>query len=117
MADFRERAMAAYAEAVARGEHDAQCEYIANPYICHCSKRAREARGLTVPPELEWQYPICLGCGEEVDDDGDSLNCSRCCCTWNFKGGNGEFYDDYGDDAFKPAVVDVHLPAEEPSRG
>lgn len=99
MQEFAERAAKSHAESVARGEHDDRCEYLAEPgfYLCNCSKRSREARGFTTPPELEHQYPICLGCEEEVDHDGDCFTCPRCAVNWPTSNGPGEFYDDYGD--------------------
>jgi hypothetical protein len=105
MADWRsywasidERARKAHAEEVARGEHDEQCEYLAIPgfYLCHCHKRARLARGLTEPPELEWQYPTCTGCWNEVEGDADGFNCRGCGTSWSHDGA-GHFHDDYGD--------------------
>lgn len=99
MKRWEERAAKSHAESVERGEHDDQCEYqaIKGWYLCNCSKRARLKRGLTEVPELEFQYPVCLGCNETVDDDGDSYICLRCSVSWNFKGRNGHFNDDFGD--------------------
>jgi hypothetical protein len=105
---FREKAMQSHAEAVARGEHDDQCEYIAHPYICHCSKRRREAQGFTAPPEdLIFDTPICPRCYKNVTCDGDSYVCSNCAVSWNADGSGAAFIDDYGPDAFdeKPAGV------------
>jgi hypothetical protein len=98
MQRFEERAAKAHAESVERGEHDDQCEYqaIKGWYLCNCSKRARLKRGLTTPPELEHQYPICLGCNEEVNHDGDGWNCPRCSTSWNSRN-EGHFYDEFGD--------------------
>lgn len=87
-------------EAVARGEHDARCEYLHRPgfRLCHCSKRRREAAGHIDPPgELIHQYPICPRCDQEVDHDGDSWTCPRCRCWWDRQGLTATFYDDYGD--------------------
>lgn len=110
--------------AVERGEHDSRCEYLrgAPSYLCHCSKRRREAAGHTEPPgDLEWVSPICPRCDEHVDHDGDSWTCPRCRAYWNAQGTDAQFYDDYGDlDASLAehvkavrGVVDVALP--EPS--
>lgn len=109
MTSLRERVSAdleqRYRESVARGEHDDQCEYLHRPgfYLCHCSKRRREAAGHTEPPgELIHQYPICPRCYEEVGHDGDSLTCPRCCCYWTSHGVTATFYDDYGDLEIQP---------------
>jgi hypothetical protein len=117
---FHERAMKAYQDEVARGEHDARCEFPACPYLCHCSKRRREAAGYTTPPgDLIWQQPICPRCDEEVSSDGDSFTCEACCASWNKHGEKAEFFDDYGDgldsgptrpQLLNPPMVDVHLP-------
>jgi hypothetical protein len=85
---------------VERGEHDFRCEYLrgAPSYLCHCSKREREAKGFTEPPgDLEWVSPICPRCDEHVEHDGDSWNCPRCHAYWNSQGMDAQFYDDYGD--------------------
>lgn len=114
---FHERAMESHQAEVERGEHDTQCEFVLRPYLCHCSKRRREAAGYTTPPDaLIWQQPICPRCDEEVSSDGDSFTCEQCCASWDKNGENAEFYDDYGDGLDDPSapllprVVDVHLP-------
>lgn len=96
--EWDEEIRAEHAESVAKGEHDAECEFDVVPrwWMCNCHKRARLARGLTTPPELEHQYPICLGCNEEVDHDGDGFCCERCGVSWN-SAGAGSFTDDMGD--------------------
>lgn len=100
MQRFEERAAKAHAESVERGEHDDQCEYqaIKGWYLCNCSMRARIKRGLTTPPGLEYQNPICLGCYEEVDSD-DGWHCPRCSTSWDYNsdGSDGTFTDDFGD--------------------
>jgi hypothetical protein len=100
MKRFEERAAKSHAESVERGEHDDQCEYqaIKGWYLCNCSMRARFKRGLTKPPGLEYQYPICLGCNEEVDSD-DGWHCPRCSTCWDYNsdGSDGSFTDEYGD--------------------
>lgn len=104
---FDERAAAAHALEVARGEHDEHCEHgprehngrpIIN-YICGCSKRRREREGYTEPPgELIYQPPLCPRCDDAVWHNGDVWQCDPCRVTW--PGGFGtsaEFFDDYGD--------------------
>lgn len=95
---WEERAAQSHAESVERGEHDDQCEYqaIKGWYLCNCSMRARLKRGLTTPPELEHQYPVCLGCDQSVDHDGDSFYCPRCSTSWNSRN-EGHFTDEFGD--------------------
>lgn len=113
-------------EEVANGEHDAQCEFLRRPgfYLCHCSKRRREAAGHTEPPELEFVPPICLRCGTEVEVEAEGFSCGTCSATWDFDGQNAQFTDDYGDLSEEgdrnaglqpatqsaPTVVDVQLP-------
>jgi hypothetical protein len=94
-ARMRERHVAA----VARGEHDDLCEYrVEGFYICHCSKRAREAAGFTEPPagELHFPPPSCPRCDQDLDFD-DSWVCSTCHVRWDRHGTDAEFTDDYGD--------------------
>lgn len=98
---FHEKAMQSYAESVARGEHDGQCEFPAHPYICHCSKRRREAEGHTTPPgDLIWQPPICPRCYKDTIGDGSGYACGPCGTGWDEHGMNATFIDDFGDDAF-----------------
>jgi hypothetical protein len=82
--------------------HDEDCEWDPDGFfLCHCSKRAREARGLTKPPDLFVQYPICGECNESVDSDGDGFTCPRCSTFWPYRfadGDRGEFTDEFGDD-------------------
>lgn len=102
-------ALARYAEAtakrheaaVARGEHDGQCEWRAPGfYLCHCSKRRREAIGFTKPPAeaLYFAPPACPRCGNDVDHDGEGWQCYVCRISWDPDGTGAEFTDDYGDD-------------------
>lgn len=115
---FDERAAKAHAESVARGEHDDRCEYLAVPgfYLCHCSKRRREKAGHTEPPgELIFQQPVCPRCEEEVYHDGDSWNCTRCCCHWKTDGTDAQFYDEYGDLDADLAKWRARLEDREPS--
>jgi|SRR5699024_10387978 len=89
-----------YAE-VDDGKHDEQCEW--RPwgfYLCHCSKRARQAQGYTQPPgPLGYSYPTCPRCYEETDHDGDSFRCYGCKVSWNpnNQDDEGEFVDDHGE--------------------
>ena len=84
---------------IAKGLHDADCEHRDNGhFLCHCSKRKREAGGYTEPPgELVWNHPECPRCGNEVDHNGDSFYCDPCKATWPNARGNAEFTDDYGE--------------------
>lgn len=111
MDGFHDRAMKAYAAAVAAGEHDDECEYPTHSYICHCSKRRRIAAGFTEPPgELIWEYPTCPRCNETVEGDADGFTCARCCCSWGLDGQQATFYDDYGDAFAEPTWTgDVQL--------
>lgn len=91
-----------YCDQLARGLHDDQCEQQERSSLCHCSKRRREAAGKTELPTLEFSMPICSGCGEECDHDGDRLVCPRCQVAWSSrKQGDldpaDHFTDDYGD--------------------
>ena len=93
-----ERCNAEHAAAVAEGKHDDACEWRPNFYLCHCSKRAREARGFTTPPTLTIPDPICDGCYGYVYFDGDRFHCDTCHVSWSDggDGDRGEFTDDYG---------------------
>lgn len=107
-ARFAERAAAAHALEVARGEHDEHCEHgprehngraIIN-YICHCSKRRRERAGFTTPPgPLVHNAPSCPRCWADVGHDGDAWVCQACRVSWDPRDSEdrGEFTDDYGD--------------------
>src|SRR5699024_3455803 len=95
------RAVKDHAAQVERGEHDAQCEWRPEGfYLCHCSKRAREAAGFTDPPgELIVELPACPRCWRTVEHDGDAFRCYPCCVSWaSTVGDDGAFTDDYGDD-------------------
>lgn len=98
-ADFWQRAKAAYAAAVERGEHDALCEWRPEGfYICGCSKRSREADGYVKPPgELIHLAPVCPRCDNDVVHDGDTFTCYSCKVHWPDAYGTAEFFDDYGD--------------------
>lgn len=88
-----------YYEAVARGDHDEDCEYdVRGFYLCHCSKRRREAAGFTEPPsdELYFPPPSCPRCDEDLDFD-DGWACRECRVHWSANGSDAEFTDEYGD--------------------
>lgn len=97
--DYRARVIESHNQAVARGEHDEQCEWRPGGFwICNCSKRQRERAGFIASPgPLIHQYPICPRCNREVYHDGDSLTCERCKAHWDESGQTAEFYDDHGD--------------------
>jgi len=95
------RIAARYAEQIARGEHDDACEYdVRGFYLCHCSKRKREAAGFTEPPsdDLYFPPPSCPHCDGDLDSDGDSWCCYSCRLQWTQHGTDAEFTDDHGDD-------------------
>lgn len=105
--DFFGSLDAVHAQEMARGEHDDQCEYgprlhrpfgdepvVRSIYMCHCSKRRREAAGRTEPPELEWMAPVCTGCNEDAEHDGDGWYCDRWGVQWD-SAGRSEFTDEY----------------------
>jgi hypothetical protein len=90
-----------YHEAVARGEHDDQCEYHPEGfYLCHCKKRARVATGLTELPDtpLDFPPPSCSNCYADTEFDGDSFVCHECHLAWSSDGTDPHWTDDYGDD-------------------
>ena len=94
VADRRAR----YNAELAKGLHDDNCEQRDRFWICHCSKRARIAKGVTDPPELINMYPVCAGCDREVYHDGDSFRCDNCHVSWPAGPETpGEFTDDHGD--------------------
>lgn len=103
---FFDGLMERHAESVARGEHDAGCEYEPRFYLCHCSKRRREAEGYTTPPgPLEYRAPDCPRCGREVDFDGDGYECRPCHAAWGtgFEA-EAHFTDDHGDLSDRPST-------------
>ncbi len=86
-----------HAAECAAGKHDEACEYSGRIKLCHCSKRRREAAGYTEPPgELIFNSPSCPRCYEDVVHDGDTFGCEPCCVTWDERGIEAEFTDDYG---------------------
>ncbi len=102
-AEWAERVAAIYRAAVERGEHDDQCEFdVAGFYLCHCSKRKREAAGFTKPPRDEpfFPPPKCPHCHEWLEHDGDGWNCGECSLRWDSNGAadSARFTDVYGDD-------------------
>lgn len=91
-----------YAKAHAEGMHDSKCEQRERSSLCHCSKRRREARGLTTPPaeDLYFPPPDCPSCGGDLEFDGDGFTCPTCALSWdsNGTGSSAKFDDEYGDD-------------------
>lgn len=90
-----------YRASVERGEHDDECEYDTRGfYLCHCSKRRREASGNVKPPDEDLYFPppLCPRCGRDVNSDGDSWDCVSCRLQWDYSGYacSAEFTDDYG---------------------
>ena len=90
-----------YHAAVERGEHDDECEYDTRGYyLCHCSKRRREANGHGELPneDLYFPPPSCPRCDNDLDSDGDSWRCYACRLQWSYSGDSdsAEFTDDYG---------------------
>lgn len=89
-----------YAEALARGLHDDDCEQRERYGLCGCSERKRVAEGRTKPPTLIINYPTCSGCWDDVYHDGDGFRCDTCCAVWSSNAGEDEpatFYDQNGD--------------------
>lgn len=72
-----------------RGLHDDQCEWRSTGfYLCHCSKRRREADGLTAPlDDIYFPPPMCPSC-----------DCEYCRTTWDMDGTHAKFIDVYSDD-------------------
>lgn len=99
-AEHFERVAADCAASVARGEHDEKCEFdVRGFYLCHCSKRRREAEGFTEPPtdSLEFPPPLCPRCEEELHHD-EGFYCPGCCLAWDSDHRTARFTDDFGDD-------------------
>lgn len=101
-AEWSERVARDHRASVERGEHDEQCEFdVKGFYLCHCSKRSREAEGFAEPPtdHLEFPPPFCPRCDEELVHE-EGWNCSKCSLSWDSdgRGGSAEFTDTYGDD-------------------
>lgn len=100
--EWTERCAANYQAEAERGEHDEQCEYdVRGFYLCHCSKRRREAAGFTKPPtdNLEFPPPCCPRCDEELTYE-EGWDCRRCSLSWDSDGDgrSASFTDTFGDD-------------------
>jgi len=84
------------------GTHDDRCEQRERNWLCHCSKRRRESRGLTVPPteDLYFPPPDCPECTGDLEFDGDLWDCPTCRLAWSSDGraSTARFTDDYGTD-------------------
>jgi len=99
MEDWAERVRTRHALEAEQGLHDAACEHRDNGhYLCHCSKRKREADGYTEPPEaLIFSNPTCPRCYTETEHDGDNYGCTACKVTWSDPNEPATFTDEYGD--------------------
>lgn len=100
LAEQRERVAANHAASVDDGEHDEKCEFdVGGFYLCHCSKRRREAEGFTEPPtdRLEFPPPLCPRCEEELLYE-DGFCCPGCSLAWDSDNRTARFTDDFGDD-------------------
>lgn len=101
--EWSKRIAAGHQASIERGEHDEECEFdVGGFYLCHCSKRRREAKGFAEPPteDLEFPPPCCPRCDEGLVHDGDGWICGACSLSWDSRG-NGHsaaFTDDFGDD-------------------
>lgn len=102
LGDYQQRRLDRYGEELARGLHDDDCEARERSSLCHCSKRRREREGKTELPELWFYAPVCGGCDQEVEFDGDGFDCPRCHVSWGRDANDGdkadEWTDDYGSD-------------------
>jgi hypothetical protein len=89
-----------HAEQDARGEHDDECEWrAAGFWLCHCSKRRREAAGRTEPPVMIFESPTCSGCDRAAEHTGDGWACPRCHVYFgDLYDEPGNWEDDYGPD-------------------
>lgn len=101
-AEWAERVARNHQASVERGEHDEQCEFDPGGfYLCHCSKRQREAAGFTEPPidHLDFPPPDCPRCGEELIHE-EGWDCGKCSLSWDPDGAasSARFTDIYGDD-------------------
>lgn len=101
LADFWARIEKHHAASVAAGEHDPACEWTPGFYLCNCSKRRREANGITTVPreDLDFPPPSCPRCSGDLDHDGDGWLCLPCHLAWNSSGvgDTARFTDDHGD--------------------
>lgn len=103
MSEWTDRMAAEHEAAVELEKHDEQCEVdVRGFFLCHCSKRRREARGLTEPPtdDLYFPPPRCTKCDERLYHDGDGWACEDCSLSWDSSGAgrSARFTDVYGDD-------------------
>ena len=91
---------ARHADQVAAGQHDETCEWEPGFYLCHCSKRRREAAGHTEVPtdDLDFPPPSCPRCYADLEHDGDGWDCTTCALSWDSDGSasSATFTDDYG---------------------
>lgn len=100
--DWIRKAVDRHIGEVADGRHDLQCEWSAQFRMCHCSKRAREKRGLVKPPsdDLYFPPPDCpIDYIHSLYHDGDGWRCDECHLSWDSYGraDSAQFTDDYGD--------------------
>lgn len=107
-ASFHARRLSRHIEETERGEHDDRCEWgtvrkgggrETTLWLCHCSKRRREAAGHTDPPgPLLYAAPTCPRCWNDVFHNGDVFECTTCHVTWDpsYYADRGEFTDEYG---------------------
>lgn len=94
-------------------EHDEQCERLSTFFLCHCAKRARLNSGNgTELPQLWVSYPVCSGCHQEVEHDGDVFTCPRCHVAWREYAGDGDAADHFTDDYDTPDKTLEQLRAE-----
>ena len=101
--EWKARVARDYAMAVGRGEHDDQCEFdVGGFYLCHCSKRRREAKGFIKPPteDLYFPPPDCTRCDKALEHDGDCWRCYDCSLSWDSTGdgSSAQFTDVFGGD-------------------
>jgi hypothetical protein len=100
--EWHERIAADYQAAVERGEHDEKCEYdVRGFYLCHCSKRRREAAGHTELPthDLYFPPPDCPRCHKDLSHD-EGWYCNGCSLSWDSTGygDSARFTEVHGDD-------------------
>lgn len=98
LANWNAQHLERYIDQLQQGEHDHDCEQRERFSLCHCSKRQRERDGKTELPTIEFAYPTCSGCHQEVDHDGDRFWCPRCKASWRSGAGDGDTADTFTDD-------------------
>jgi hypothetical protein len=99
--DWHKRCVDQHRAQVAAGRHDDQCEWAPTGFfLCHCSKRRREAKGHGELPkgELYFPPPMCPRCDRDVEHNGDSWTCPACSIVYDDRGEASMFTDDYGPD-------------------